>query len=1268
MHCRHAVFLLLIVSALLAAGCGSDDNPPNACDACVTPPAPTCDGDTLRTYVAFGVCESGRCVYDEAASTRCTHGCANNQCVSAPTDPPVDPCEDVVCPQPAPRCDGEVAVVATATPTCDDGVCRGGATSRSDCAARGEVCVDGACQPSLCAEARCDTPPAARCDGPEAITYVRNGVCDPSTGRCEYVERRTTCDAPGATCDDGACVTTPLCEGVTCPGQASGTCDGDVATQESAPRCEPATGTCVRDTTTDNCAERGERCTDGVCETVDPCASVICDTPPFPFCADGIAFVYLSPGRCSEVTGRCQYDAEATVCATLGEICSDGACAPDPCADATCDAPPPNRCDNLSRLRVFPSEGVCVAGFCDYAPELIVCNDDAPGTECRDAMCRPSCAILDCSEVPPPVCEGDTLVTRVGPGTCSSGTCIYGTFEESCAARDEICREGACRDQCFGVACETPPAGFCVDDTAFAYSSPGTCGTVDGTCHYTTRATNCALTDEVCVAGICAQDPCDVLVCDTPPAPRCEGEVAVIPFGTGVCEDGACTFPERSEPCETDGLRCVDGGCRDACYGVACDDLPAPRCEDDVAVAYGPDAGVCDPATATCAYVPTFENCALSDEICLDGHCVGDPCEDVACLTPPPATCDGNVVRSFLAVGVCASGVCTYTPVENSCDNVPGSTCVDGACVRPCDGIVCDAPPGPVCFDDISVGYIGPGVCDDGTGECVYSADPVNCALSEDICTGGLCVPDPCVGFVCADPPPPTCDGTTRVVYDQVGTCDLGACIYAEGRVNCAGFDAICVDGQCISGDPCFNVVCESPPPPRCVGDLARVPTDEGVCVDGGCVYPEATLDCAAIGELCDDGACVPYGSCDLLECDDAPPDTCVGDLYVSYEAEGACVGGRCVYAEREVVACADLDAQCLDGACVPLDPCPLVCTTPPGPFCLDAVRVLPLSPGTCESAACVYSDALLTDCTTHDQVCIDGECVDDPCDTLSCDTPPEPFCDGDVRVITVGPGVCEQGACTYPVTSPLACVTLDAQCIDGECIPIPDCNIDGCPRPPSSCVGTRAQSFSGQGLCDPTRGTCDYTDVLTETECFALGRACMNGTCVNLAAVHPDEIRINEFMVRAGADGGQWIELVNATDVARSVGGMVLRNGAGETIVIPGSTSIAPGGFYLLGDSAHGVPAGVDFTWTSIDDFSIGTDADVLELVLGDQIIDRVAYDRLNWPLDDGWPVATGATVQLTPQGLVERSALRPYWCEGVATYAAGARGTPRAPNRTCP
>ncbi len=193
------------------------------------------DDDGVFTAAAFG------CLDAAASPPRCA---AARGCLTGITFERVNACAAVT------RCDGTMAVQCLPRPTRPFRVV-------SDCAAWGQVCVDGGAMPT-CADATCD---------PDTVSFtcsVRE-IEECSAGRLD----RTTCPE-GTTCREGSI----SCYGEACTADA---CDGTVALP-----CDVGMG--LRLPSYD-CADLGQTCRDGYCV---PNGSECSFFSPLPHCEGNV--------------------------------------------------------------------------------------------------------------------------------------------------------------------------------------------------------------------------------------------------------------------------------------------------------------------------------------------------------------------------------------------------------------------------------------------------------------------------------------------------------------------------------------------------------------------------------------------------------------------------------------------------------------------------------------------------------------------------------------------------------------------------------------------------------------------------------------------------------------------------------------------------------------------------------------------------------------------------------------------------------------------
>jgi hypothetical protein len=520
------------------------------------------------------------------------------------------------------------------------------------------ILAAAACQtPSPCAQ-RCTDLPAAECvDGQTLRTWT---VADECKEGCSYLPHDQAC-AGG--CAGGACVgggpdlggTQPTtCEGVTCNRPPSKTC-ADAQTlriYETSGTCSD--GVCSYPSRTEACAGG---CANHACVN-DPCQGVTCNMPPAARCLDANTLVVPSPaGSCAG--GTCRY-AESYVTCPFG--CDQNACINDPCAGKTCNQPPATFCLSATTRRTFQTAGTCSGGSCLYAPTDETCTFGCQGGACANDPCQGKV----CNTPPAAAClTPHTLRTFAAVGTCSGGSCLYAPMDMTCAFG---CESGACKnDPCAGVACNTPPATSCLDPTTLrTFAAPGSCA--GGACTYLPRDSTCPFG---CAGGACANDPCQGVTCNQPPAAACVAPNTLRSLSpSGMCNGGACSYTPADTSCQfgCSGGRCLD----DPCAGVTCNQPPARTCVGGAARVYAP-SGTCQGGTCTYGYTDT--PCANG---CANGVCNPPACGGVTCNASPAATCtSANRLRAYFPVGTCAVSLCNYTAYDIDCSQ----GCINGACI-----------------------------------------------------------------------------------------------------------------------------------------------------------------------------------------------------------------------------------------------------------------------------------------------------------------------------------------------------------------------------------------------------------------------------------------------------------------------------------------------------------------------------------------------------------------------------------------------------------
>jgi len=548
--------------------------------------------------------------------------------------------------------------------------------------------------------------------------------------------------------------------------------------------------------------------------------------------------------------------------------------------------------------------------------------------------------------------------------------------------------------------------------------------------------------------------------------------------------------------------------------------------------------------------VGTFAHCGGSDD--FDPACVNDQC-----ITPPSSDCEGDILITFAAVGSCDGDTCAYNRFATSCED----GCAEARCIgdATCENDPCNTPPAPTCDETARISYAALGSCSPHSGRCVYTEVRDPCPEG-DVCVDGTCAtPDPCDGIVCDDPPENTCSETGERVTHEDGVCAEGECTYAPSSTPCPA-EEICDAGACIP-DPCTGVICDDPPEDTCSETGERVThEDEGVCDDGACTYVPVPTPCSA-DEICAAGACIP-DPCDGIVCDDPPEDTCDENGARVFHEDGVCEDGACTYAPALVIC--PTGEVCTDGVCAAPDPCAdIVCDDPPEDFCDDDGLQVTHDDGVCAAGTCTYAPVAQT--CPADDVCENGTCVTpDPCADIVCDDPPEDFCDDDGLRVAHEPGVCDDGTCSYEPTTETCAI--DDRCSLGACVDIAACETLCNERPEDFCDEENAVQFVDElPECDLTDETCAFAFATRDCSAqdatcedgrcvfpeIAPGDILITELFVGVADGEPHE--------------GGWFEVVNTTEDRRDLGDLTISIDA-DSFEIPVDTLLDPGAYLVFG------------------------------------------------------------------------------------------------------
>jgi len=369
-------------------------------------------------------------------------------------------------------------------------------------------------------------------------------------------------------------------------------------------------------------------------------------------------------------------------------------------------------------------------------------DPNAGTTTCQNGACGPV-ALVNCPATS--VCQ---LEGSVDPLT---GLCVNPPVEAGAPCGNA----GMCHGNMYQPADACDGNGFCVGGGSQTVScAPYLCGT-EGC------LTSCAA-DSDCIDGAHCDD--NVCLADEGLGRPCDEDSDC---ATGVCSDGVCCNQRCDGLCEV--CSAENGG---FCTPVRC---PATdQCHDD---------GVCDPATGQCSNPARPDGFACTG----DNKCVtGDTCQAGVCVNgQQPVICDsGNPC------------------IVDSCDpevgcvqqfKIEGASCDDG---NPCDGNeICDGA--GHCVEGTPVVCQPPdqcheaGVCDPGTGECVYDMLPNGTSCNDNnSCTYN----DTCQEGVCT--------GTPADLNSDPNNC--GQCGYRCATVG----SNICSSGRCCGNTSAGSICC----------------------------------------------------------------------------------------------------------------------------------------------------------------------------------------------------------------------------------------------------------------------------------------------------------------------------------------------------------------------------------------------------------------------------------------------------------------------------
>jgi len=380
---------------LILSGTGVEPDPCDRLD-CRVSPAPSCVGQNVsRRYEPLGVCVDGRCEHN-FRDEDCDRGCDDETGACRG-----DPCAGVACNTPPSGC-------FFAAGTCNGGACEYMPNNEGTCDDNKPCTVSDRCEEGTCVgdQTVCETAPDPIClDAMTRQFWNPQGVCDPTTGACDYVSQQQTCEFG---CTDGQCEGDP-CAGVVCDMPPAGQCFDQMGT---------CTGGVCNYATVPGACDDGDACTSNDVCSNGACAGTaqVCMSPPAPSCAAmDTLLVYDSAGTCNG--GNCEYQMTTMICddndaCTVNDFCASGTCRSG--AMNTCDDGNPcttDSCDPVSGCINTPNSG----GACTSN------SSECPTGVCSAGQCLPTAGVTCVATYD--ICFG--LSEQEVAGVCSaSGDCV----------------------------------------------------------------------------------------------------------------------------------------------------------------------------------------------------------------------------------------------------------------------------------------------------------------------------------------------------------------------------------------------------------------------------------------------------------------------------------------------------------------------------------------------------------------------------------------------------------------------------------------------------------------------------------------------------------------------------------------------------------------------------------------------------------------------------------------------------------------------------
>ncbi|MEY3012503.1 MAG: hypothetical protein RIT45_1238, partial [Pseudomonadota bacterium] len=1036
---------------------------------------------------------------------------------------------------------------------CKDAVC----VAKKVCEPNGEYCQNG--NPHKCNETGTAGTQILACESGEVCFVGGTGkaacvpkICEPAQPVCAG-EVLTVCNASGSAAEPGgtdcaktgeSCVDkdgTPVCAAPTC---------GDGKVNAESEECDlGADNGKLGKTCDENC-----KASSGKCVSPADCQGLG---------GSCIASYLCVSGQClaiAKTVGGCDDGDACTIgdhcvqglCVGVAKSCDDG----DPCTLDSCA--PATGCVNKGQNGVPCDDGndctvgdKCAAGACQSGLNACGCSKDEDcagyddGDPCNGVM---ACLSGTCEPKPGSVVQcGEGVCVRGDntKGACTDAGGVWtGVLCIEAKAKSQVECNGAkgiwqANSGCLQATCSTTLA-ICVPEAAIDFKA---CDDGDA----------CTAPD-LCSAGKCAgkaadcddDNPCTDDSCDpkqgcvhkpnTTPCDDADASTAGDKCAAGVCKGTAILDCTEDKDCASDAQS------QNLCAGKLVCDKGAGKCKLDLATVVTCDPALgsacapvsCDPADGKCKATELDKGTPCDDgdacttaDACEGGSCKGgaapscddgNACTDDTCnpalgcvSSPNAAACDDG--QPCTKGDICKGGACT--PGDDTCQCIQDSDCAAFGDGNKCKGDwFCSKLANKCTFDASKAVVCAKGVCSNAQW-----TDATQCANS-----GGTWSADSACQATACDP----ADGTCKATFAADGKpCNDGSpCTISD---TCKGGACTSVPNPCNDGNPCTDADCSPTQPGGCLLGSAALEGKE--CSDGN--------SCTE-GDLCQNGGC-KGGK--LVDCDDGKP--CTAD---------ACLPGKgCVHPAGS--------GPCDDGdACTTEDTCDGVfgkCEGGKPKNCVDANAC---TDDSCDSekGGCVFSP--------NDKPCNNGDpcSFGDFCAIGLCKAGTPTDCDDD--------NLCTADACD----SKIGCTHehQDGACDDGDaCTEGDKCFKSACTGGPKDCNDGNTCT---NDACDPKTG-CIYTPALGDCGVFATCGEVEGG---GQACVFKDKQRVLISEVAVGAPlttADDFVELHNPTGQQVDLGDYALQQrsfGSSDTgdwadvLVIPKNTTIAPGGYLLVGGS----------------------------------------------------------------------------------------------------